>query len=109
MAKLATLEPTIATLDASGAVAGFGIEKRIRGTTLQNIRRAHFQKQPLCVICLGGGRTSLATELDHVLPLHQGGTDTVGNRQGLCAQCHLEKSKTERGHIFTPPGGDAKL
>jgi 5-methylcytosine-specific restriction enzyme A len=75
---------------------------RIRGTTLQNIRRAHFKQHPLCVMCLAKQRTTLATELDHIRPLHKGGTDTPDNRQGLCEDCHLEKSKLERGHAYRP-------
>lgn len=76
--------------------------KRIRGTTLQNIRKAHFEKHPLCVKCLEKTLTRLATELDHIKPLHLGGTDTPDNRQGLCSDCHLEKSKAERGHSYRP-------
>ena len=75
---------------------------RIRGTTLQNIRAAHFRRYPLCVVCEAAGRVTAATELDHVLALHLGGKDTADNRQGLCADCHLEKSKTERGHEYKP-------
>ena len=78
--------------------------ERIRGTTLQNIRREHFRRHPLCVGCLAKSppRTTVATELDHIKPLHQGGTDTPENRQGLCGECHLEKSVTERGHTYRP-------
>jgi len=54
------------------------------------------------VKCRAEGRVTPATELDHIKPLHQGGTDTPDNRQGLCTDCHLEKSKTERGHEYHP-------
>lgn len=79
--------------------------KRIRGTTLQNIRAAHFARYPLCVHCLAETpeRTTLATELDHIVPLHQGGVDSKDpfvNRQGLCHDCHERKSKQERGHEY---------
>jgi len=78
--------------------------KRITGTTLQKIREAHFRLNPLCVMCLAKTpqRVTEATELDHIKPLHQGGTDTPDNRQGLCSDCHTEKSKTERGHKYHP-------
>ncbi len=78
------------------------VDKRIRGTTLQNIRREHFRQHPLCVTCEAKGQTTLGTELDHIKPLYKGGTDTPDNRQGLCEACHLEKSKTERGHRYKP-------
>ena len=75
---------------------------RISGRALQKIRRAHFAQHPLCVRCLAKTPpvTRAATELDHIKPLHQGGTDTPDNRQGLCADCHIEKSKIERGHKY---------
>lgn len=76
--------------------------KRIRGMTLQNIRRAHFRKHPLCVVCLASGHVTMANELDHIVPLHKGGTDTPDNRQSLCFEHHLEKSKTERGQEYRP-------
>lgn len=76
--------------------------ERIRGRTLQRIREAYFRVHPLCVRCQAKGHVTPATDLDHVRPLHQGGTDTEDNRQGLCAPCHIEKSKTERGHEYRP-------
>lgn len=82
-------------------------DKRISGTTLQNIRKIHFERYPLCVRCLDKipPVTRIAIELDHVVPLHKGGIesrDPFVNRAGLCAACHLEKSKTERGHEYKP-------
>lgn len=83
----------------------FDDTERIRGTTLQNIRKAHFAEFPLCRMCLQETppRTSLATELDHIVPLHMGGKETSDpfhNRQGLCDEHHEQKSKEERGHTF---------
>ncbi len=73
-------------------------DKRIRGRKLQAIRKAHFSRWPLCVHCLKQGRTRLATELDHILALVNGGTDTADNRQGLCDECHDIKSAADLGH-----------
>ena len=80
------------------------VAKRITGTTLQRIRKEFFRQNPLCVTCLSKTppRFRAATDLDHIKPLHQGGTDTPDNRQGLCHDCHVEKSKTERGHTYHP-------
>lgn len=77
-------------------------DERVRGATLQKIRREHFQEHPLCVRCLAKtpSVTRAAVELDHIKSLGQGGTDTPDNRQGLCVDCHLEKSKTERGQAY---------
>jgi len=98
MAKLLTLKPRISTLGES-KVKTFTDTERIRGTTLQNIRKAHFERHPLCVRCLEMGVTRIAVELDHIVPLHLGGresNDPFVNRQGLCAEHHLEKSQQEQ-------------
>jgi 5-methylcytosine-specific restriction protein A len=71
--------------------------QRIRGNRLQAIRRRWFHHHPLCVHCQAAGRVKVATELDHIVPLHQGGTDRASNRQGLCHACHLSKSLAEAG------------
>ena len=34
-------------------------------------------------------------EVDHVIPLSQGGTDTAGNLQLLCGPCHRAKTVAE--------------
>lgn len=102
--KIQTLKPRIPESNGRLAVPSWTDNKRIRGTTLQNIRKAHFAKHPLCVACLAmtPPRVSVAVELDHVVPLHLGGKDVPDNRQGLCVDCHTEKSKTERGHTYKP-------
>lgn len=70
---------------------------RIRGTTLQNIRKRHFAQNPMCVMCAATGRVTLAAELDHILSLYAGGTDTSDNRQGLCTACHQIKTAADIG------------
>ncbi len=76
--------------------------KRITGTTLQNRRRQWFQEYPLCVHCVAAGRVTLATELDHVVPLFKGGADDETNLQGLCAEHHKAKTAIDMGHTYTP-------
>jgi len=72
---------------------------RIRGYTLQQLRRRLFDEQPLCVSCLELGRTEPATIRDHIVPLAEGGLDLEANTQALCAACHDRKSalETKRG------------
>jgi len=41
----------------------------------------------LCVHC-----GSVAVNADHIVPLSQGGPDTVENQQALCAGCHKAKT-----------------
>jgi 5-methylcytosine-specific restriction protein A len=112
MAKLSTLRTRIILNDYVQRirVATFTDTPRIRGTTLQNIRAREFERNPLCVMCLAATppRTRVWTQLDHIIPLHQGGTDTPINRQGLCDECHLEKTNDEMGITTRKPGGSEK-
>jgi 5-methylcytosine-specific restriction protein A len=78
---------------------------RIAGRQLQAIRERHFRHYPLCVICERKGRVSLAMELDHIVPLHKGGQDIPSNRQGLCSECHEEKTRQDRAFKPRPQIG----
>lgn len=71
--------------------------ERIRGRALQEIRKRHFSKYPLCVMCQQAGRIKAAADLDHIIPIHKGGEDVPGNRQGLCADCHEKKTRADLG------------
>jgi 5-methylcytosine-specific restriction endonuclease McrA len=58
---------------------------------------------PLCVMCQAKGRVTIATEVDHIIALTNGGTEDPhddSNRQGLCAPCHIEKTNADLG--YTP-------
>lgn len=72
--------------------------ERIRGRKLQAIRARWFSRWPLCVHCERAGRTRLATQLDHILALDNGGADTDANRQGLCDECHDAKTALDMGY-----------
>jgi 5-methylcytosine-specific restriction protein A len=70
---------------------------RIAGERLQLMRKRHFQLQPLCVMCLARGRTTVATELDHIIALVNGGTNDPENLAGLCRWCHIKKTRIDMG------------
>lgn len=59
----------------------------------------------LCVCCAGLGRTTVATEVDHILPLFKGGTDDLENLQSLCGECHARKTAEDMGHRHRPTIG----
>lgn len=75
---------------------------RIRGRRLQRIRAQHFSAHPLCVMCQAKGRVRIATQLDHIVALENGGKDfdqdEGQNRQGLCDDCHKDKTARDLGH-----------
>lgn len=54
-----------------------------------------FARSPLCAECERNGRVTLATQRDHIIPLAEGGPDDETNEQGLCDDCHEEKSLGE--------------
>jgi 5-methylcytosine-specific restriction protein A len=63
-------------------------------------RRAYqLQQEPLCRICLARGLITPATVADHIKP-HRGDWNEfrLGPLQSLCAACHSEKTRRERGY-----------
>ena len=60
------------------------------------IRGRILRREPRCAICLQAGRLTAATEVDHVVPLELNGTDDDDNLQGLCHDCHAEKTAAEQ-------------
>lgn len=86
--------------------------KRITGRRLQAMRKALFQRNPLCVMCQELGIVKVATQRDHRIPLAEGGPDDETNEQGLCDECHEGKSLAEalrarRRAGAVKPGGRA--
>lgn len=72
--------------------------ERIRGRKLQRIRNAVLSREPLCRACHAKGRYTPAAELDHIIPLHAGGTNDVSNLQPLCRECHQAKTARDMGY-----------
>ena len=49
----------------------------------------------LCQPCRHAGRVSPATEVDHIVPKSQEGTDDSTNLQAICSPCHKVKTAME--------------
>lgn len=64
------------------------------------IRARVLSAAPLCPHCQRDGVVRLAQEVDHIRPLHDGGTDDFDNLVGLCREHHLAKSVRERGATY---------
>ncbi|MDZ3745338.1 HNH endonuclease [Pseudoglutamicibacter cumminsii] len=62
----------------------------------RKIRNAYIQAHPLCEQCQTQGRVTPAQEVDHIVPLEDGGTHDEANLQALCKPCH--SSKIARGN-----------
>lgn len=69
------------------------------GATWQRLRAMILAEEPLCRECAKEGRTELATDVDHITPIKQGGPNTRANLQPLCKMHHSRKtmSETRRG------------
>lgn len=75
--------------------------KRITGRRHGIIRDRVLSANPLCVMCQAEGRVRLATEVDHVIALTNGGAEDPhddSNRQGLCGPCHEIKTNADLGY-----------
>jgi len=68
---------------------------RVEGRTRQTRNRRILAARPLCSSCELVGRVRAATEVDHIVPLFMGGTEAESNLQGLCHDCHAEKTARE--------------
>lgn len=49
----------------------------------------------LCQPCMRQGLVRLGSEVDHIKPKCEGGTDDLQNLQFICDQCHMAKTAAE--------------
>ena len=61
----------------------------------QTRKRILSRDNGLCQPCLQGGRLRPATQVDHVVPKAEGGTDDDSNLQAICKSCHQAKTAAE--------------
>ena len=68
---------------------------RVSGTTLQALRREAYASQH--GRCATPSCPGVPSELDHIVPVEQGGSDDRSNLQLLCLPCHRTKTALQRG------------
>lgn len=95
MVKLQTLKPRLAVVPLVRVSTITTDTQRMRGRRLQARNHRFLAEHPLCACCARQGRTTAAAEVDHKVPLHEGGQDVESNLQGLCIPCHKAKSARE--------------
>ena len=76
---------------------------RIKGRALQSIRFDRWRSDPHCETCGRITAYPYGFEIDHIVPLYQGGADSDSNRQLLCVDgpdyegCHTAKTREDMG------------
>jgi 5-methylcytosine-specific restriction protein A len=60
-------------------------------------REAVLSQEPWCRACKGDGRETLATQVDHIVPVEQGGDKwNLAGLQPLCSSHHGQKTRREQ-------------
>lgn len=63
----------------------------------QRFRAGYLKQHPLCAHCLANGITTMATDIDHIRRLQDGGAKyDHDNLQPLCKSCHSKKTASEK-------------
>lgn len=98
--KLTTLKPRLTsqpvrlgTLTATQP----GATPRTRGRKWMAMREAWLRKHPMCEDCQAEGLVVQGQEVDHVIPLWQGGADHESNFATRCIPHHKAKTAREAG------------
>jgi 5-methylcytosine-specific restriction protein A len=64
------------------------------GTDCETAGCQHAAPHALCQDCAGQGRTTAATDVDHITPRAEGGADLdARNARGLCKPCHSRRTR----------------
>lgn len=93
MIKLSNLKPKVASLNTAKASASAG--QRLTGRPWRRMRERVLKRDGyLCQHCLPD-RVSVATDVDHIVPVHLGGGNGIANLMSLCAECHQAKTEAE--------------
>jgi 5-methylcytosine-specific restriction protein A len=91
MPKLTKFIRRIETTDINRA-ANIAVSRITGGNLRKTRRRIAIRDQYTCQRC---GAVVAHFEIDHIVPLFLGGSDSDINRQLLCVSCHKEKSDEE--------------
>ena len=62
--------------------------KRLRGRAAVKQRARQLTGEPYCRDCREEGQERLADEVDHIVPIGDGGSNSEDNLRSLCAPCH---------------------
>jgi len=96
MPRLQTLKSRIQPLETRKlqTVESPGKTKRARGRSWMARRYAWLAQHPECAEC---GRIDVTNQVDHIVPLCEGGADDESNMQTMCDEHHRAKTAEEAG------------
>lgn len=64
------------------------------------LRRNQLELEPTCRKCRERGNYTIATHVDHIIPIEDGGAEyDPTNFQSLCLLCHTDKTNVDNGHV----------
>ena len=97
MGRLTTLKPRLPVLRVGRMPMHTMAEhRRIRGAAWEALRREVMQRDKgLCQPCAREQRIAAASQVDHVTPQWEGGSDHPTNLQAICRTCHEAKTAQE--------------
>ena len=102
MARLQSLRPQVASLP-SRLKSTFTLGKEQEaygqgrgGRPWRRKREAVLKRDGyVCQPCKRNNHTTMATEVDHVIPQAEGGSEDESNLQAICTDCHKAKTQAE--------------
>lgn len=102
MARLPGIKPRLKPVEGRKLSTTNTSERRMTGSRLQARRLRLWKASPTCAECGRVVAYPHGFELDHQVPLHQGGADTDENCQILCCGpdgCHMKKTASDAAEL----------
>lgn len=100
MARITTLVSRTALLAPRAPSLSTTATTRLSGSPWQRIRERILKRDPCCMLCRLKGIIRESVQVDHKVPLHDGGSNGDDNLQGICLECHRIKTASEGSARF---------
>lgn len=68
--------------------------KRGYGVVWRRLRKMVLAEEPFCMVC----KRNASAEVDHIIPKFEGGGNERENLQGICIECHQQKTIKDSGN-----------
>lgn len=93
--KLQMLKPRLSVHKATRLAPAQPVQRVVGNSLYALMKRFERDNPRVCAECVRQGTASFGAELDHIHPLHLGGTNSLSNMQWLCKTHHAEKTERE--------------